>query len=449
MNLKDNLKRIRKENNLSQEQLADKLNVSRQSVSKWESGLAYPEMDKMILICKIFDLSMDELLNQNVKEVNDEKKNKVEINKYIDSFLNFISKSYDMLNSMTRTQVLRCILEQLFFMLVFYCLSLIVIGVVEGLFGNVLDVFNNYKALKKVFDLIIVFLKTGFLILDFILVIYVYKIRYLDYYVKDDNKEEIKQDEKEEPIYEEKEEIKKEENNKPEKIERVIIRDPKHSEYRFISGLLRLLTLFAKCFITLILLFAVFILLTLLVFLILSFMFVKTGLLFIGGFIVLLSSIIILLVFMSSLYCLVINRKYNFKFMERTLLISIITLGLGLGLSFLSITNFEFNSDKLEEEIIIPMKDNLDFAWYTKYEVENRSDLRIVSTHSKYFELKNDSNANFIYNHYINDERFDEFRNIVKDINNKKIIDYRTNYITVYTSKENIDKLMEYNQADF
>ena len=44
--LKDNLKRIRKENNLSQEQLADKLNVSRQSVSKWESGQAYPEMDK-------------------------------------------------------------------------------------------------------------------------------------------------------------------------------------------------------------------------------------------------------------------------------------------------------------------------------------------------------------------------------------------------------------------
>lgn len=39
MNLADNLKRIRKEHNLSQEQLADKLNVSRQAVSKWESGL--------------------------------------------------------------------------------------------------------------------------------------------------------------------------------------------------------------------------------------------------------------------------------------------------------------------------------------------------------------------------------------------------------------------------
>ena len=42
MNLSDNLKKLRKENNLSQEELADKLNVSRQSVSKWESGSAYP-----------------------------------------------------------------------------------------------------------------------------------------------------------------------------------------------------------------------------------------------------------------------------------------------------------------------------------------------------------------------------------------------------------------------
>ena len=40
MNLGDNLKKIRKENNLSQEQLAEKLGVSRQSVSKWESNLA-------------------------------------------------------------------------------------------------------------------------------------------------------------------------------------------------------------------------------------------------------------------------------------------------------------------------------------------------------------------------------------------------------------------------
>ena len=43
MKLSDNIKFIRKENNLSQEQLAEQLGVSRQAVSKWESGQSYPE----------------------------------------------------------------------------------------------------------------------------------------------------------------------------------------------------------------------------------------------------------------------------------------------------------------------------------------------------------------------------------------------------------------------
>ena len=84
MNLSDNLKRIRKENNLSQEQLADKLGVSRQAVSKWESNQAYPEMDKVLQICKMFNLNIDELLNQNLKEVNETKQSKNNVNKFID-----------------------------------------------------------------------------------------------------------------------------------------------------------------------------------------------------------------------------------------------------------------------------------------------------------------------------------------------------------------------------
>ena len=96
MNLSDNLKRIRKENNLSQEDLAEKLGVSRQSVSKWESGAAYPEMDKVIQLCKMFDLNIDELLNKNVNEVKDNKQSKININKYIDDFLSFVTKTINM-----------------------------------------------------------------------------------------------------------------------------------------------------------------------------------------------------------------------------------------------------------------------------------------------------------------------------------------------------------------
>ena len=87
MNLADNLKKIRKDNNLSQEQLAEKLGVSRQSVSKWESGLAYPEMDKVIQICKMFNLNMDELLNKDISEVKETKESKSRVNKFIDDFL--------------------------------------------------------------------------------------------------------------------------------------------------------------------------------------------------------------------------------------------------------------------------------------------------------------------------------------------------------------------------
>ena len=84
MNLSENLKKIRKENNLSQEQLAEKLSVSRQSVSKWESGQAYPEMDKVLQLCKLFNVSVDDLLNQDVSELNNNKTAKTNINKFIE-----------------------------------------------------------------------------------------------------------------------------------------------------------------------------------------------------------------------------------------------------------------------------------------------------------------------------------------------------------------------------
>lgn len=48
MSLGENLQFLRKRNDITQEQLAEKLNVSRQSVSKWESDTAYPEMDKLL-----------------------------------------------------------------------------------------------------------------------------------------------------------------------------------------------------------------------------------------------------------------------------------------------------------------------------------------------------------------------------------------------------------------
>ncbi len=68
MTLGEKLSKLRKEYNYTQEQLADILGVSRQSISKWESDIAYPETDKLIKMGKIFGCSMDYLLNDDITE---------------------------------------------------------------------------------------------------------------------------------------------------------------------------------------------------------------------------------------------------------------------------------------------------------------------------------------------------------------------------------------------
>ena len=70
MTLGEKIAKQRKELNYTQEQLADVLDVSRQSISKWESDIAYPETDKLIELGKLFDCSMDYLLKEDVIEKN-------------------------------------------------------------------------------------------------------------------------------------------------------------------------------------------------------------------------------------------------------------------------------------------------------------------------------------------------------------------------------------------
>ena len=69
MKFGDNLKAIRKQNKMSQEQLAEKVNVSRQSVSKWENGEAYPEMYNILQLCKIFNCKINDLVHTDMSDI--------------------------------------------------------------------------------------------------------------------------------------------------------------------------------------------------------------------------------------------------------------------------------------------------------------------------------------------------------------------------------------------
>jgi len=59
---------LRKQKSMTQEELAEILNVSRQSVSRWEMDVAFPETDKLIRLSKLFECSIDFLLNNDVQE---------------------------------------------------------------------------------------------------------------------------------------------------------------------------------------------------------------------------------------------------------------------------------------------------------------------------------------------------------------------------------------------
>ena len=67
--LSEKLYKLRKNSGLSQEQLAEKLNVSRQAISKWESGTAVPESEKLVTISNYFGVSVDYLLKDEEEKL--------------------------------------------------------------------------------------------------------------------------------------------------------------------------------------------------------------------------------------------------------------------------------------------------------------------------------------------------------------------------------------------
>lgn len=74
MNLSEKITKIREDNNLTQDEMAEKIFVTRQAISKWERGISYPSLDVLRLITKEFKISMNNLLDVSENEKNKEYK---------------------------------------------------------------------------------------------------------------------------------------------------------------------------------------------------------------------------------------------------------------------------------------------------------------------------------------------------------------------------------------
>ncbi len=73
MEFYEKIQYYRKRNNLNQSDLADKLDVSRQTIYKWEQGISSPDIDKLPILAKLFDTTVDELLSK--EDISNEKEN--------------------------------------------------------------------------------------------------------------------------------------------------------------------------------------------------------------------------------------------------------------------------------------------------------------------------------------------------------------------------------------
>ncbi len=84
MEFNNKLYELRKQKGLSQEELANRLNVSRQTVSKWEVGESTPDMEKLVAISELFDISLDELVLDKAVKNDEASEQKVKSDLYSD-----------------------------------------------------------------------------------------------------------------------------------------------------------------------------------------------------------------------------------------------------------------------------------------------------------------------------------------------------------------------------
>lgn len=461
MNLSENLKKIRKDNNLSQEQLADKLGVSRQSVSKWESGLAYPEMDKMLQLCKLFNLNIDELLNKDINEVNESKQSKNKENKYIDDFLDFITKTINLFSNIPFKEKVKCIFEQFAIAICLVIAFAIVGSIAHILVYDLLSIlpyglqYSIANIIKDIYVIIAV-------ILGLVIMIHIFKVRYLDYYIIE--KEEINED----LVKEETEKLENKDKNiidskKQDNIihskQKIVIRDPEHSGYKVLSLMLKGILYFTKFIVGCFGLGFCFTLIGLVCATVLIFLISKTGLLFIGLLLIFISSVIINILLLEMIYNFIVGKNNKKKAIVIVFFTSLITIGIGSGMASLGALDFEYIEKISDQDYVIETKvypENspknlyIDDNYNVEYVEELRSDIKVDFIFNKQYELSHHEFKNTLW-FYINPKNdFDFVKQIIKDINNKKIIDYSDNKIIVYASKENIEKIRnhQFDEAD-
>ncbi len=459
MKFGDKLIALRKKRGLSQEELAEKLNVSRQSVSKWESNNTYPETEKIVQICNLFNCSMDDLINDKVIDIDQvERKEKSNLNISIDSLLDFITKTIDMFAGMTFTSGLKCVIELFIIACVMAFGGFIVISIVMGLLNSVLSFISNRYFITNFIGSVLGLIWVA---LTLIVLVHIFKIRYLDYYeqtLNEKSKNEDKDDVKNNKV-------KLKENEKishSEKVKNVVIRDAKDEPFAFLSILSKIAIGFIKFFALMFNFGTVCTLFAFVVCFVILIPFSFNSMLFFGINVAVFAGIVVTLLLIILLFKFIFNKKVNIKMAIILFVVAVVLGGVGSGIGVLGLKDVEVKNVSASDNLVkfedkIRFSDNLYINHYG-YDVEyvvdetiaegdiyisTNYDDRLFKVNSHYdsedgmrgYTLHADSNMNFknIYDIFI--------KNLKKNI----IVDYGESEFDVITVKANqmtIDKLM-------
>ncbi len=386
-------------------------------------------------------------MNENVKEVTETKESKMAVNKYIEDFFGFITKTLDMFSVMKLRQKLKCLLEQ-------FIIGLIIVGffiligaigstVIYGLFGRLPH--SIYYTIRNILASLYILVAFG---VGFAVLLHIFKLRYLDYYeiIKESSVSELEPEASTKEANSGKEEKKVFVEKKREKI---IIRDPEHSHSKFLAGILKMVVFFIKVVALLGLIIFGALMIGLIATLITSFLFVKTGMVFVGALFGIASAVIIDFVILQILYHFIAEKKNHKTRIAVMLLSALVLAGLSIGMIVIGATKFNvvaLSKMENEETFLLAMRDNLSIANNAEYIEADTNDVKVVVSYPKgsKVELVDEGETVYVYSNFNEDNYMELVRDFIKNINEKKITYYEHfARVKVYTSQENIEKLQQ------
>lgn len=450
MKFGENLQKLRKEQGISQEQLAEKLGVTRQSVSKWESGSSYPEMDKIVALCNLFHCDLDVLINKDVTEERQRKDASSVIKSAFQSICDYVKKTIFVFEHKTMKELIKMLAQIFIIICVILCFAIpfvILKEIVISLFYTGDNVFSLF--FSKFFEFIF---NAGYAILAIAAFLYIFKIKFLD-------SEEIVE------VVEESDESKEVENsddkevaeNKPKKVK--VIKN-NSSGFSLLDLFTKAITICIKCILFFLLIPVVIGTIFGIVALVVLLAVMFQGVFLFGPILLLIGIIVFAIVLIEIILDFIFNLKFSKRRIIITILSSIVVSSIGIGLSVWYFLNLTVVDDvpkgfkPTTEEKVYPMSDDFSIHYYDYYNTEFIEDESLqdqVRVQIEYYpsinhvQLEEVNDSVFLDFYEVNSISLKKITNcVIEDLKNGEVHNYnelgRVKMI-VTSSKENLEKM--------